>query len=194
MKLSREERKKVLLEAARDLFVEKGYHHTTTRDIARAAGVSEPMIYKHFSGKHELFFEVIYMIASELLEELMIDEKLEPEVFVEKFFYYHMETVSRHFDSLRLLLSQLLFDPGVKETYIKIFLPKMKEKMFPLIKNMGITGKESAEYTLLLLGGLLLVFELAEGLFDYRPEGISREELSRKLARNYMVMIKGGTQ
>ena len=49
------ERRRQLLEVSAGLFAERGYWDTGTNEIARAAGISEPTIYRHFSGKEELF-------------------------------------------------------------------------------------------------------------------------------------------
>jgi AcrR family transcriptional regulator len=43
-----------ILRAALNLFTEKGIHATTTKDIAKRAGVSEGALYRHFSSKQEL--------------------------------------------------------------------------------------------------------------------------------------------
>ncbi|WP_448465893.1 TetR/AcrR family transcriptional regulator [Martelella sp. AMO21009] len=42
------------LDAATDLFYEKGYSNTTLDDVAAALGVAKPFIYKHFGSKHML--------------------------------------------------------------------------------------------------------------------------------------------
>ncbi len=42
-----------------DLFSRKGFAGTTTREIARAAGVSEAIIFRHFSTKRELYTAII---------------------------------------------------------------------------------------------------------------------------------------
>jgi AcrR family transcriptional regulator len=39
--------------------VKLGYQHTTTQKIAQAAGVTEPVLYRHFSSKKTLFLEVL---------------------------------------------------------------------------------------------------------------------------------------
>jgi AcrR family transcriptional regulator len=53
------ERKRQLLGHAKRLFVTLGYQDTTTEKIARAAGVSEPVLYRHFENKKALFLEVL---------------------------------------------------------------------------------------------------------------------------------------
>lgn len=49
------DRRAQLLLVARREFADSGYRATTTASIARAAGVSEPLIFKHFGSKEELF-------------------------------------------------------------------------------------------------------------------------------------------
>jgi AcrR family transcriptional regulator len=47
-----------ILEAAADLFTEKGYHGTSMRQIARRAGVVPAAIYNHYPSKEKLFLTV----------------------------------------------------------------------------------------------------------------------------------------
>src|SRR5262249_1563291 len=58
-RMRKAERKRQLLAHAKQLFVTLGYQHTTTEKIARAAGVSEPVLYRHFESKKALFLEVL---------------------------------------------------------------------------------------------------------------------------------------
>lgn len=54
-KLSGEERKAAIVRAVRRVFAEKGFHATTTRELADAASVSEALLFKHFPTKEALF-------------------------------------------------------------------------------------------------------------------------------------------
>src|SRR5438477_4733702 len=54
-KLSSEERRAAIIKAVRRLFAAKGFHGTTTRELAAAAGVSEALLFKHFPNKEALF-------------------------------------------------------------------------------------------------------------------------------------------
>lgn len=48
-----------ILDAAHELMLTIGLARATTKEIARAAGCSEAALYKHFTGKEELFIEVL---------------------------------------------------------------------------------------------------------------------------------------
>jgi len=53
--LSAGERKEAIVEAVRDVFAAKGFDGTTIRELAKAAGVSEALLYKHFPSKESLY-------------------------------------------------------------------------------------------------------------------------------------------
>jgi AcrR family transcriptional regulator len=53
------ERRQALLEAAFRVFGPCSYRGATTAEIARAAGVSEPVLYQHFGSKRELYLAVL---------------------------------------------------------------------------------------------------------------------------------------
>jgi AcrR family transcriptional regulator len=67
VRMRRADRKRQLLSHAKQLFVTLGYQNTTTEKIARAAGVSEPMLYRHFRHKKALFLEVLQEIRDATL-------------------------------------------------------------------------------------------------------------------------------
>jgi AcrR family transcriptional regulator len=54
-KLSSEERRAAIIKAVRRVFAEQGFHGTTTRELADAAGVSEALLFKHFPNKEALY-------------------------------------------------------------------------------------------------------------------------------------------
>ncbi|MDX9912294.1 MAG: TetR/AcrR family transcriptional regulator [Phycisphaerales bacterium] len=53
------QRREQLLDCAADLFARNGYARATTSELAKAAGVTEPVIYRHFKSKKELFVALI---------------------------------------------------------------------------------------------------------------------------------------
>lgn len=60
-RISAEERKAAIVAAAMTLFARRGFHGATTKDLARAAGVSEALIYSHFPSKEDLYQNVQFL-------------------------------------------------------------------------------------------------------------------------------------
>ncbi|MBA3741823.1 TetR/AcrR family transcriptional regulator [Sporichthya sp.] len=66
-----EEVRPLLLAAARDLFLTRGYHSTTTRDIAARAGVAETMLFRYCGSKTRLFEDVVLEPFQEFMAQYM---------------------------------------------------------------------------------------------------------------------------
>lgn len=47
-----------ILDAAATCFAERGFHGTSTRDIARQAGLSPAVLYVHYPSKEDVLFEI----------------------------------------------------------------------------------------------------------------------------------------
>ncbi|MEV6338852.1 TetR/AcrR family transcriptional regulator [Nocardia vinacea] len=60
-------RRSRLLAAASEVFVLRGYHSASIREISHRAGVTKPIIYKHFSGKLDLYLAVLQNHLDELV-------------------------------------------------------------------------------------------------------------------------------
>jgi AcrR family transcriptional regulator len=61
-----EQRREQLLHSAAQCFARHGYRGTTTAMIAAEAGVSEPIIYRHFKNKQRLFIDLIEKVGDEV--------------------------------------------------------------------------------------------------------------------------------
>ncbi len=58
-RLDGEERRRSIVESAMPLFARRGFAGTTTREIARQAGVSEALLFQHFPSKAALYQEIL---------------------------------------------------------------------------------------------------------------------------------------
>ncbi|MBM4108209.1 MAG: TetR/AcrR family transcriptional regulator [Phycisphaerae bacterium] len=63
------QRREQLLDSAETLFARHGYVRATTAELARAAGVTEPIIYRHFDSKKDLFISLIERTAQRTIHQ-----------------------------------------------------------------------------------------------------------------------------
>src|SRR5438552_745774 len=73
-----------LLAIARNVFRQHG-HTVTTRDVAKAAGISQAVLYQRFKTKDELFFAALTQHALNLSTLSEIDTMLEPRAYLATF-------------------------------------------------------------------------------------------------------------
>jgi AcrR family transcriptional regulator len=69
-RLTAEERRTGILDAALAAFSRNGYHATSLDDVAGEAGVSKALIYEHFASKQELYADLIARNAHELTQRV----------------------------------------------------------------------------------------------------------------------------
>jgi len=73
-RLPAEERRKAIVAAALRVFVSTSYAGATTADIAREAGVTEPVLYRHFASKRDLWLACLDVAWGET--RAMLEEKI----------------------------------------------------------------------------------------------------------------------
>jgi AcrR family transcriptional regulator len=96
-RLPADKRKRQIIESARDVFASQSYARVGTADLAKAAGISEPGLYRHFSGKKELFVATIRATGPRLLkiwEEISCDyeDPIESLWAIGVYYYDHLES------------------------------------------------------------------------------------------------------
>src|SRR5438309_6596529 len=77
-RMSCDERKDRILAAVRRIFAHKGLAGTTTRELAKEAGVSEALLYKHYPSKEALYQAMLTSCGAEFEGELERITSLEP--------------------------------------------------------------------------------------------------------------------
>jgi AcrR family transcriptional regulator len=108
--------RQLLLDAARDLFAERGFKGTSTRDIADRAGVSEVMIFRHFGSKANLFQESVIEPFTSFMQRYIADYrsrehgKLSPEEEGRAFYTGLFNVLRAEREALLALMAARQFD------------------------------------------------------------------------------------
>lgn len=69
-RLKAEQRREQLISTAISVFAKGGYDGTTTAEIAKAAKVTEPILYRHFKNKQELFVAIVREVSASTVAHL----------------------------------------------------------------------------------------------------------------------------
>jgi AcrR family transcriptional regulator len=116
-RLTAAERRRVIERAATELFAQRGYAATTVDDIVRAAGVTKPMLYRHFESKQELCIALLEHYRDELVAAPLArfdpDER-DPHAQLESMTEAWLEHARSHPAATRLLFVPITGDPEVE--------------------------------------------------------------------------------
>ncbi|MFZ1155854.1 MAG: TetR/AcrR family transcriptional regulator, partial [Solirubrobacteraceae bacterium] len=116
-RLPAQERRKLIEEAAARLFAERGYAATTVEDIVAEAGVSKPMLYRHFESKKELQMKLLEHRRDELAAaplDSFIQGEGETEQRLPAMIDAWFAHVEQHPDTSRTLFQDATGDPDVQ--------------------------------------------------------------------------------
>lgn len=168
MRLTKDQRRSQILRVATEIFVEKGYHPTRTKEIAKACGVSEPVIYKHFKSKEELFLEVIASIAGETINDISFDSANDTENILTSFTLNKVKRIHENFSLFKRLLSELLDNEEIRADYYSKFLPRIANPVIAYLdqlKEQKLIKKDIPSKVVMLgLAGIMLIGSLAKNL------------------------------
>lgn len=98
-----------IIGAAATLFGDKGYHNTTTAEIAESASVAAGTIYIYFSSKEELLVAVFEEFLGVHMDRLRegVARETGPEAKLKQLLRLGLELMEQNPDSARIFLSQL---------------------------------------------------------------------------------------
>lgn len=110
------ERRARLLQAARDLLRERGWHAVAMGDIGAAAGISGPAVYRHFKNKEELLVAALQHAADLLWSALPQGPGDGPEVLLRAYVDGHARFVVENTDLVELWYQESRHLPGGART------------------------------------------------------------------------------
>ncbi len=71
-RLSAEARRRLIIDAARDVFLENGEAGARLRDIADRAGITEAYLYRYFTSKAELYHAAVFEPVERIIDEFEV--------------------------------------------------------------------------------------------------------------------------
>ena len=110
-------KKNDIIKTATRFFASQGFDGTTTKAISDKAGVTEPLLYYHFSGKDEIYTSILESIFSDFFQQLQVLKEETDTQFakIENLFLLHFALVRKMPHEMALIRSPKpakLNDPG----------------------------------------------------------------------------------
>lgn len=195
-------RREQILQTAVSLFSQRGFKGTTTKEIALAAGVSEAMVFRHFSTKSELYDAILGDkschdgIRFPWDENPLLQEALKNKDDYNVFFNIGINAlVKQQADEnfMRLLFYSALEEHELADRFFNEFVARLYEFIGDYIKERQTDGamrKINPRIVVRTFLGMLIHHSLNNILWDRKRTilNISNEEA----AKNFAEILLGG--
>ncbi len=155
--LSTEEK---ILEAARKVFMEKGYAGARTRDIAKEADINLALLNYHFRSKKKLFEQIVYEKVVQLFGAVLpifIDDEMDVKEKTEKIVNIYTDLLMENPDLPIFVLSEIRSNPT---KFLNIFQegnPIMQSAFIEKIRELK-PGINPFHFTINLLSMILFPY------------------------------------
>jgi len=193
--MASDERREQILQTAMQLFAERGFSGTTTKEIAAAAGISEAMVFRHFANKDELYRAIIDHKACNHAEMKTPLEKL-VELAAAKddyalFYGLALNALNHHRDDpnfMRLLLHAALEGHELAEMFFENFVVEIYVFLGNYIQERqreGVFRQMEPRMIVRAFIGMVMHHSLNNTLWDKQQKllRISNEDAAREFAQ-----------
>lgn len=143
------EKQQKIVEAAIEMFAEKGYASTSTSQIAKKAGVAEGTIFRHYKTKKDLLLSIVSPTMAKLIAPFVIrdinkvlDAKYERyEDFLKAMILNRQEFLKDNMTVFKILIQEIPFHPELKEQFKEHIARKIFEKFTALVDHYKEKGQ-----------------------------------------------------
>jgi AcrR family transcriptional regulator len=180
-RLPRQERRAQLLEAAREAFVQQGYHAAGMDDIAELAGVSKPVLYQHFPGKLELYLAVLDESSDSLIDRVRkaLESTHDNRKRVRATFEAYFDFVAHESGSFRLVFESDLTNVPAVVSRVARTNETCAEMIAEVIREDTQLDDDTS---MLLASGLLGMAQTSARRWLHSPTTISQSDAARAMA------------
>jgi len=194
VRLTGAERRGQILRTSMRLFAERGFSATRTRDLARAAGVSEALVFKLFPDKESLYRAILEQKIEQAEAALPLAEiegsDEPPRRFFERLAEVMLQRTEDDPTFLRLLLFSALEGHPLAAEFDAARAVKLRRAIASYVKRQaraGTIAKCDAEFAARAF--LALVFSFVQSRTIFREPGcrrIPRDRLVRGLVSTFL--------
>jgi AcrR family transcriptional regulator len=179
-------RREQIIEAATRVFAEKGFRRATTREVARAAGVSEGTIYNYFEDKDALLMAILDRVNETERRAEDFEEGMATDFrgFFNEYLRRRMSFIWENREVFRVVLSEMLVNAELRGLYLQqVVAPTMgiTEENFRSRMEQGEVRQTDAPLATRSVAGAVLGV-LVLGLLGDEEIGSRSEEVPDVLA------------
>lgn len=143
------EKQRRILQAAVDVFAEKGFAGTPTAEIAKRAGVAEGTIFKHYKTKKDLLLGVVAPLFAKLIvprviapvRELLRAPHASLDALLRALAKERVAFMREHQRTVRIVVQEISFHPELRELFARTIAPLVHDDAVAVVQRLQAEGK-----------------------------------------------------
>ncbi|BFH59960.1 TetR/AcrR family transcriptional regulator [Paenibacillus azoreducens] len=154
-------RRDQIIDAAVASFAEHGYYKTTTANVAKAAGVTQPYVFHFFKSKEDLFIAVLER-AKGKIEEAFVNVEAPPEQLVEVMGRAFGQLMKTHRDEMLVTMQAFTTsEPGIR-AIVRNHFTSIHQTVILRFERSGIPNAKFAASMFIGSGLIITMSEVLE--------------------------------
>ncbi|MFZ5966616.1 MAG: TetR/AcrR family transcriptional regulator [Bacillota bacterium] len=183
-----------IIQSAVEIFSQKGYSGTTTKEIAQNAGIAEGTIFRYFPKKKDLLHKILYKVIETVapniigsgLDEIFRDHngKSDRETIV-AFIENRLNLIEKNWPLIKVVMTEAQYHQDIQQLFFKKIVPPIKQMVDRFfeegIKQGRFKNYNSGVITIMLMGALgSNLLAIKTGVMDEKI--MSRREVIEQIA------------
>ncbi|EOD00202.1 TetR/AcrR family transcriptional regulator [Caldisalinibacter kiritimatiensis] len=175
--------KRKIIDSTIELIAEKGYAATSSREIAKKAGISEATIFKYYDNKDNLLNIVVETIIQDFLNysfehsfPKLLSENKSIQDMLQNILIERLTFFKENSNAFQVIIQEMMINPSIRELFIErvwVKLESISNDIFEKGKNEGVFRDIDNFFLQKALFGMLFYTNIFEKILNIQSEKYS---------------------
>lgn len=187
-----------IVQAASEVFAQKGFAASSTSEIAQRAGVAEGTIFRHYKTKKELLISIVAPVMAKLVAPFVLrdfykvlDNSYDSfDQLLRAIIENRIEFLERNWQVLKIFIQEIPFHPDLQEQFQKLILSQVLEKFsvnMTKFQQKGAIVEWSPTTVIRLVASTILGYVLSRTFTGGRLDSNWNDEKEREATITYIM-------
>ncbi|MGO4543706.1 TetR/AcrR family transcriptional regulator [Paenibacillus sp. 2TAB23] len=191
-----------IVQAASEIFAEKGFAASSTSEIAQRAGVAEGTIFRHYKTKKELLLSIVAPVMAKLVAPFVLRDFYKVldgsfdsyDALLRAIIENRIAFLEKHMQVFKIFIQEIPFHPDLQEQFQKLILSKVLDKLSINVRKFQQQGSIidwSPVTVIRLTASALIGYVLCRSLSIHAPDSTWQDDTEREATITFI--LKGLT-
>jgi AcrR family transcriptional regulator len=191
----REQRRSAILEAAAEIFAQKGYHRATIKEIAAAVGIAPGTIYLYFKDKRDLLLSIAERLVHAVPDtSVRVSRAQEPDL-LQQLLEERITTMHKYWPFIRVLAGEMWVDRNLRDQYLsQVMAPTLnafEQQLDAYAQREHIRPFDPYIIARAMLGAVTIFILTSEITPDDIQDDARRQAMIRELSNFFLYGLRG---